>query len=45
MRERGGENGLDPRLSFVVLVGEDAEEEPKESGVVDAEHDPGHLDC
>lgn len=35
---------LDPRLSFVVLVGEDAEEEPEESGVVDTEHDPSHLD-
>ena len=34
---------LDPRLSFVVFVGENAKEEPKESGVVDAKHDPGHL--
>lgn len=35
---------LDPRLSFVVFVGENAEEEPEESRVVDSEHDPGHVD-
>lgn len=35
---------LDPRLSFVILVGEEAEEEPEEPGVVDTEHDPSHLD-
>lgn len=40
-----GRNGvLDPRLSFMVFVGEDAEEEPEEPGVVDPEHDPSHLD-
>lgn len=35
---------LDARLSFVVLVREDAEELPAKPRVVDPQHDPGHVD-
>lgn len=34
---------LDPRLSFMVLVGEYAEELPEEPRVVDSQQDPGHI--